>query len=172
MFMVLPVLMESGTSGIATSYQKVYDVVRNAGVNFIVSNVFSLVQNHQLITGERVRVFSDTGETPNGIKNDKIYYAITGGSLAADKLQLAATLNDALARRPLTGLSNGGGKLIISSTVSDKQPGMKGHPIQFDSVNNNWYVNVDPSSVSNTIYPAFCFSWCWSYWSRIWCNIP
>ena len=150
-----PVLMESGTSGIATSYQKVYDVVRNAGVNFIVSNVFSLVQNHQLITGERVRVFSDTGETPNGIKNDKIYYAITGGSLAADKLQLAATLNDALARRPLTGLSNGGGKLIISSTVSDKQPGMKGHPIQFDSVNNNWYINVDPSAVSNTIYPAF-----------------
>ena len=52
-------------------------------------------------------------------------------------------------------MSNGGGKLIISSTVSDKQPGMKGHPIQFDSVNNNWYVNVDPSSVSNTIYPTF-----------------
>ena len=149
-----PILMQSGASGITTSYRKVYNVVRNAGVNFIVSNVFTLLEDHQLITGEKVRVFSDTGETPNGIVNDKIYYAITGGSLAANRIQLAATLNDALSRRPLTGLSNGGGKLKIISTVSDKEPGQFGHPIQFDSVNNNWYITVDPSSVSNTIYPA------------------
>lgn len=42
----------------------------------------------------------------NGVVNDKIYYAITGGTLASNRMQLAATYNDAIARRPITGLSN------------------------------------------------------------------
>tara|TARA_B100000287_G_scaffold185102_1_gene175035 strand:- start:4285 stop:11019 length:6735 start_codon:yes stop_codon:yes gene_type:complete len=147
-----PVLMQV-ESGIGTSKEKVYDVIRNAGVNYIVSNVFGLDTNHQLITGEKVRIFSDTGETPNGVENDKIYYAITGGSLAADRMQLAATFNDAIARRPKTGLSNGGGRLKVSSTVSDKNAGDPGHPIQWDASNSNWYVTVAPQTLYNTIYP-------------------
>ena len=110
-------------SGIGTSSQKQYNVIRNSGVNAIVSNVLQFYTNHQLVNGEKIRVFSNTGETPSGIINDKIYYAIAGGNLAADRIQLASTFNDALARRPLTGISNGGGKLTVSSTVSDKNPG-------------------------------------------------
>jgi len=147
-----PILMQV-PSGIGTSKSKEYDVIRSTGVNYIVSNVFGLIQQHQLVNGEKIRIFSDTGETPNGIENDKIYYAITGGTLANDRLQVAATYNDAIARRPITGLSNAGGKLKVVSTVADKSPGEPGHPIQWDDVNKNWYLIVNPSYSVNTIYP-------------------
>ena len=158
-----PILMQV-PSGIGTSSYKEYEVIRNSGVNAIISNVFQFKTTHQLINGEKVRVFSNTGETPSGIINDKIYYAIAGGTLAADRIQLASTFNDAAARRPITGISNGGGKLRIRSTVSDKTPGDPGHPLQFDegtytinSVPNTvggWYCLGHPSTTFNTIFPA------------------
>ena len=149
-----PIMMQV-PSGIGTSYQKEYEVIRNSGVNAIVSNVFLLRSNHQLVNGEKVRVFSNTGETPNGIKNDKIYYAISGGTLAADRIQLASTFNDALARRPITGISNGGGKLTVISSVADKNPGDPGHPIQWDDTEKQWYVLGSQYDQENTIFNAF-----------------
>ncbi|ADO98094.1 fiber [Synechococcus phage S-SSM7] len=157
-----PIFMQV-PSGIGTSGFKEYEVIRNSGVNAIISNVFQFKTTHQLVNGEKVRVFSNTGETPSGIINDKIYFAISGGTLAADRIQLASTFNDAIARRPITGISNGGGKLVIRSTVSDKNPGDPGHPMQFDettyTINNvpntvgGWYL-TGASNLSNTIYPA------------------
>ena len=77
---------------------------------------------------------------------------------------MASTFNDAAARRPITGISNGGGKLRVVSTVSDKTPGDPGHPMQFDdgtyTINNvpntvgGWYVGGHPSTTYNTIFPA------------------
>ena len=158
-----PVLMQV-PSGIGTSSLKEYEVIRNSGVNAIISNVIQFKTNHQLVNGEKVRVFSNTGETPSGIQNDKIYFAIAGGTLAADRIQLASTFNDAASRRPITGISNGGGKLTVRSTVSDKNPGDPGHPMQFDdgtyTINNvpntigGWYLSGHPSTTFNTIFPA------------------
>ena len=158
-----PIFMQV-PSGIGTSSKKEYEVIRNSGVNAIISNVLQFKTNHQLVNGEKVRVFSNTGETPSAIINDKIYFAISGGTLAADRIQLASTFNDAIARRPITGISNGGGKLTVRSTVSDKNPGDPGHPMQFDestyTINNvqntvgGWYVLGHPSTTFNTIFPA------------------
>ena len=158
-----PIFMQV-PSGIGTSSKKEYEVIRNSGVNAIISNVIQFKTNHQLVNGEKVRVFSNTGETPSAIINDKIYFAISGGTLAADRIQLASTFNDAIARRPITGISNGGGKLTVRSTVSDKNPGDPGHPMQFDestyTINNvqntvgGWYVLGHPSTTFNTIFPA------------------
>ena len=77
---------------------------------------------------------------------------------------MASTFNDAIARRPITGISNGGGKLVVRSTVSDKNPGDPGHPMQYDeatyTINNvqntvgGWYVLGHPSTTFNTIFPA------------------
>ena len=58
-------------SGIGTSSVKEYEVIRNSGVNNIIPNVIQFKTNHQLVNGEKVRVFSNTGETPSGIINDK-----------------------------------------------------------------------------------------------------
>ena len=88
-------------SGIGTSGFKEYEVIRNSGVNIIISNVFQFKTTHQLVNGEKVRVFSNTGETPSGIINDKICFAISGGTLYADRIQLASTFNDAYCRRPI-----------------------------------------------------------------------
>tara|TARA_X000001036_G_scaffold93338_1_gene85890 strand:- start:893 stop:7885 length:6993 start_codon:yes stop_codon:yes gene_type:complete len=158
-----PVFMQV-PSGIGTSGFKEYEVIRNSGVNAIISNVFQFKTTHQLVNGEKVRVFSNTGETPSGIFNDKIYFAISGGTLAADRIQLASTFNDAIARRPITGISNGGGKLRVRSTVSDKNPGDPGHPMQFDettytinSIPNTvggWYLTGSSSTADNTIFSA------------------
>jgi hypothetical protein len=45
-----------------------------------------------------------------------------------------------------------GGTLTIASRVSDKNPGEIGHPIQFDTTQNQWYINVSTASTENTIY--------------------
>jgi len=158
-----PIFMQV-PSGIGTSSKKEYEVIRNSGVNAIISNVLQFKTTHQLVNGEKIRVFSNTGETPAGVINDKIYFAIAGGTLAADRIQLASTFNDAIARRPITGISNGGGKLTVRSTVSDKTPGDPGHPMQFDettytinSVPNTvggWYLTGSSNTVDNTIFPA------------------
>ena len=70
-----PIFMQV-PSGIGTSSVKEYEVIRNSGVNAIISNVIQFKTNHQLVNGEKVRVFSNTGETPSGIINDKVYFAI------------------------------------------------------------------------------------------------
>ena len=139
-----PILMQV-SSGIGTSSVKEYEVIRNSGVNAIISNVIQFKTNHQLVNGEKIRVFSNTGETPSGIINDKIYFAISGGTLAADRIQLASTFNDAASRRPITGISNGGGKLTVRSTVSDKNPGDPGHPMQFDETTYTCLLYTSPS---------------------------
>jgi len=145
-----PILMQV-PSGIGTSSKKVYTVGRNSGINSITSNILTLTSNHQLFNGEKVRVISDNGDLPENIFTDKIYYASTDG-LSANEIRLSSTLNDANSGDTITGISNGGGKLEVVSYVSDKNPGEVGHPIQYDSTINNWYIQSTGVTLFNTIY--------------------
>ena len=147
-----PILMQV-PSGISTSSSKIVNVGRSSGINSITSNIFTLTSNHKLFNGENVRVFSDTGQIPDGIFADTIYYAITTG-LSANQIQLASSINDAQNLNPITGISNGGGTLSIISSVSDKIPGDYGHPIQFDTSVNRWYILSDSNLTSNKITSA------------------
>jgi len=145
-----PILMQS-PSGISTSAEKVYAVGRNVGINSIVNNIFTLTGTHQLFNGEKIRIYSDTGEVPNNIVADKIYYAYTTG-LSANQIKISSTLNDTNSGNTLTGISNGGGKLRIVSAVADKLPGEAGHPIQYDTTEKQWYITGSPVTFFNTIY--------------------
>jgi hypothetical protein len=145
-----PILMPV-FSGNGVSSKKVYTVSRNnLGLNGISSNQITFTSPHQLSDGEKVRVFSNTGQAPDGLEIDVIYYAIR---ISNTVISLASTYNDAIAipAIPITGIVNNGGILTIISSVTDKIPGDVGHPIQYDaSVNvNNWYVNSSPN---NEIY--------------------
>jgi len=71
--------------------------------------------------------------------------------LEANQIRLASTLNDAISNLPISGINNNGGIIKVLSTVSDKVPGDYGHPIQWDSVNNNWYI-VSSQFAINEIY--------------------
>ena len=146
-----PILM-TVPSGISTSSQKTYYAGRNTlGINSITSNTITLTSNHQLFNGEKIRIYGDTGELPNNLVADKIYYAYTSG-LGANQLKISSSLNDTTAGNTISGISNGGGELKIISAVADKLPGELGHPVQFDTDQKQWYVQGSPSTFYNTIY--------------------
>lgn len=121
------------------SARKEYLVGRSAGINSITGNTFTLQENHRLLPGESIRVYSETGSLPDGLEHKTIYYAITGG-VNANQIQIATTFNNALSGDELTGINNLGGQLRIVSEVADKNPGDPGHPIQYD--NSGWHINV------------------------------
>jgi hypothetical protein len=146
-----PILMPV-VSGVGVTARKSYTVSRSGNLNQISNNVLTLNANHQLINGESVRIFSDTGEVPNGLTAGVVAYAITTG-LAVNQVKLAYSLNDAIAENEIEGINDRGGVLTIVSSVTDKKPGDIGSPIQYDDVNGQWYI-LSSNSSDNQIFPA------------------
>ena len=140
--------------GTDASYEKSSTVqTQNNGFeNAINDGVITLTSAHNFAAEEKVRVISQNGHLPDGISPDTVYYVINStidNSLSNAQIKLAVTKNNAI--NDVAILPNRkGGKLFIVSRVSDKIPGEPGHPIQWDSSNNNWYINV--SSSDNGIY--------------------
>ena len=124
------------------------------GVNSITSNIFTFTQPHNFIQGESVRVKSFTGNLPDGIVSNVVYYAITSlvdVGISSSQIKFAKTPNDAINNTPII-LNNKGGILTVESRVVDKIPGSFGHPIQYDTSQSNWYITVSGASTQNSIY--------------------
>jgi hypothetical protein len=141
-------------TGNEVSAEKKFTVSRSvAGVNNITSNILTLTSNHNFINGETIRIISETGQLPDGITNNTVYFAITSGTgiVASNQLKIAQTFNDALSDNPVT-INNNGGILSIVSRVNDKKAGDIGHPIQYDSSASQWYVNVATASTERALY--------------------
>ena len=49
-------------------------------------------------------------------------------------------------------INNKGGTINVVSRVSDKNSGDIGHPIQYDSSQGQWYINVSTASTDNNLY--------------------
>jgi len=132
------------------SKEKVYDIAKSGVDNDInlSTYVITLTSNHNLETGEKVRVLSDTGHLPDGIESNQIYYAIASGVgiSGLTQLKLAQTRTNAFLDSAIEIKNKNGGTLQISSKVSDKNSGDIGHPIQWDSSNSNWYINVESNN--------------------------
>jgi len=143
------------TLGVTTSIGKKISIVNQnvAGVNSVTSNSFVFKANHQFINGESVRIVSDSGEIPVELDNEQLYYAITSG-LGSNAIRISRTLNDAISGNYIQ-INNCSGELRIISSVAEKIPGEIGHPIQFDSTNKQWYLNVSDNSADNQIYSTF-----------------
>jgi hypothetical protein len=137
------------TSNESTSEKK-FTVGRTVGINSISSNVITLISPHSLIEGESIRFLSDTGQLPDGLENNRIYYSITSG-IGTNQIKVAKTLNDALNGQELT-INDKGGRINVVSRVSDKNSGDIGHPIQYDSTQGQWYINVATASTDNNLY--------------------
>ena len=126
-------------------------VGRSVGTgNSISSNIITFTQNHNFQNGESIRVLSDNSRLPDGLEESSLYYAITTG-LNANQIKVAQTLRDSEFGTEIT-LNNLGGNLIVESRVSDKTSGDVGHPIQFDTSVNQWYVTVGTATSDNTLY--------------------
>ena len=135
-----------------TTSAKQFDVGRVGSANSITSDIVTLTENHTLINGETIRFTSDTARLPDGLDNNKVYFAITDG-LNADQLKVASSFTEASSGQGLT-LNNLGGALRVQSRVSDKIVGDIGHPIQFDTTQNQWYITVAADTSLNSLYTA------------------
>ena len=126
--------------------KKEYIVGSNSGINSITSNIITLQTDHDLLAGEKVKVYAKDGNLPDGIEHNKEYFIISN---ADDKIKLASTYNNAVSGTNLTGINNLGGELTIVSTVEGKKPGEPGHPIQYEN-NTGWYINVGAGNTLRT----------------------
>ena len=130
-------------------------------VDYNISNVLSFDSTHNLENGESIRIFGKTGQLPDGLKNNRVYFAITNSNdvgIGNTQIKIAKNLSDALSHTistprnlPFNAVGEG---LRVVSRVSDKTSGDIGHPIQFDSIEGQWFVQVSVASTDNTIYPA------------------
>ena len=135
-----------------TSSEKVSYVNRSvSGINSIANNVLTLTSAHEFIEGESIRVLSDSGQLPDGLTPNIVYYTVTSGITTNNQIKLAKTRNDALNGIAID-LNEKGGTLKVVSRVSDKVSGDIGHPIQYDTTNSNWYIKVSTAATDNTIY--------------------
>lgn len=136
--------------GTSISKETSTNISRSGSLNNITDSVFICDSAHGLENGEKIRIISQNGYLPDGVESDTVYYAITVGSLISgnNQFKLAKSFNDSQNDRFLN-VNNRGGFLKVVSRVSDKKPGDKRHPIQWDL--SGWYITVDPAD--NTITP-------------------
>ena len=71
----------------------------------------------------------------------------------ADQIKVASTFTEASAGQQIP-INSLGGSLKVQSRVSDKIVGDIGHPIQFDTTNEQWFINVPTDLSNNAIYHA------------------
>lgn len=132
-------IVMQGTSEV--SYQKEYDVAKlsNNITNNISNNIITLTAPHDLTNGETIRILSETGELPDGVVQDTVYYAISTG-IGSTQIKLATSLDDASNLNSIPIYTQKTSNLKIISRVSDKISGDIGHPIQYDG--SSWYISV------------------------------
>jgi hypothetical protein len=112
---------------------------------------------HTIQNGESIRIFSETGDLPENIEENVLYYAITNTkktTLNSNQIQLSSSRTNAEAQNPIFITSYGGQQLKIESRVSDKIAGELGSPIQWDVNQNQWFVHVGlkPDSTPSALY--------------------
>ncbi len=140
----------NSTRGEKTAFKR--SIVGRVGTsNSITSNTITFDANHQFLEGETIRFISDNARLPDGIDNNKVYFAIVGGSLNADQIKIASSLNESRDGNEIT-INNLGGTIMCESRVSDKVTNGIGHPIQYDTSETQWYINVSGASTENNIY--------------------
>jgi hypothetical protein len=147
--------------GSQTSSEKEFIVGRSndgIGINSITNNTLQLTSAHTFANGESIRVIGDNGQLPDGLTPNTVYYAITdanpsSGITTNTQIKIAQTQNDAISATPVI-INTKGGTLKVVSRVSDKNPGEIGHPIQFDIVQGQWYIEVATEPNENTLYPT------------------
>ena len=105
---------------------------------------FDTTIDHNLITGEKIRIFSENGDLPENLKEETIYFCI---KVSNTEFKVASTSSDAL--RGVAIQVYGGTGLRVESRVSDHEQNEIGCPILFDPNNNNWFIHVNEN---NEIY--------------------
>ena len=134
---------------VANSYGVEYDVASIDTVTNIITLAGIGTTNAipGISTGLSGRIESKNGLLPDGIEPQKQYnIRLTGGSGIKLYDNLSNAENDVSVVNVKNQVGVGVSNLRFVSRVNEKNVGDIGHPIQFDSTNNNWYVGVDSTS--------------------------
>ena len=123
-------------SDASTSSVKEYSVTS-------VSETIFTIGSHTIHTGEKVIIISDDGDLPENIVENTVYYAILHSDT---EIKLASSSSSSTIGDAITVFYEGT-NLKILSRVSDKVSGDVGHPIQFDTTNNQWYITTNAGSL-------------------------
>ena len=122
--------------------------VKEWAVTNVASNQFTLEGTaHGLTTGEKIKVVANDGDLPENLVAHQTYYVI---KVDATNIKLASSLTNANTNTPITVYYTGS-NLKVLSRVSDKGARDIGHPVQWDSSQNQWYIHTDKD---NAIYTA------------------
>jgi len=141
-FMTDEVIGVGGTAMGTTSSVKEYIVTSGPTLSTLT------IGAHKLVTGETVKINSDDGDLPENIIAHATYYVIDNGD--NNTIKLASSLTNALQGKEVSIYK--GTNLRIRSRVSEKESGDFGSPVQFDSVNSNWFIHTE---TDGEIYNAF-----------------
>ncbi len=143
-------MVDNVITGVSTVSQGTTTSAKKYTVQTLIVDNKINIGAHALETGEKVRIFSHDGDLPENIENNKIYYVIDMGNNSEIRLASSKTNADNAATGADTFIKvYGGSSLYVESRVHDKESGDLGHPIQWDSNNNHWYIHVN---TNNTIY--------------------
>ena len=134
---MMDVAVGSGSTGNDSS-TKLYKVTSGP-----TDNTFTIGE-HKLITGEKVRIISDSGDLPENLEENTVYFAIVVAGSPSNQIKLASSKTNADNNVPLIVYK--GTKLKIESRVSDKAAGDVGSPLQFDATNANWFLKTNINS--------------------------
>jgi len=139
-----PVFMpENVTSGIQTAHvgTNLHQGTKFSTLGLPNTNFELTVQDIGIINGETIRILSDTGDLPEGLLPNTVYYAIVVSPTA---IKVAKTFSNAVNNIPIA--LYGGDSLRLESRVSDKSSNTAGHPVQYDNIQNNWYILTETDS--------------------------
>ena len=115
--------------------RKVYQVISGPS-----SSVLTFDQ-HQLLNGEKIRLFSSNGDLPENVDQGVLYYA---NVIDSQNIRIATSEANALNDIFLEII--GGTGLRVESRVNDKEAGDLGHPLQYDDGVGSWFIHTIPNS--------------------------
>ena len=127
------ILMEDGTATPSLTSVKTINVGEPSESQFTTSDESA----HKLSTGEKVIVISDDGDLPENLDEKTIYFVIDTGN---STFKLASSKTNADNSEFISVYK--GTNLKVLSRVSDKNSGDLGHPVQYDSGQGQWFINV------------------------------
>ena len=139
--------MSNGTMTATTDTSQKSYIATHSATTASAKSVFTLRGGHNLQNGENIRIIADNGDLPENIDPHKLYFAITvdgDSSLGTNQIRIASSKTNAELATPvfINTVASTSDEFNIISRVSDKNPNDKGHPIQYDTTKNQWFVHT------------------------------
>ena len=146
------ILMSNGANTATTFTSEKKYVATHSDPTANQKSIYTIQSGHDLQNSETIRIIADNGNLPENIDPHKVYFAITDGvdtQLGPNQIRIASSVSNAQNGIFIDSVAGVTEQYNIVSRVSDKKAGDFGHPIQYDTNKNQWFIHTSTSG--NTI---------------------